>query len=138
MHIRIISCFAVLMLLVGCAQGVTSPLQIPARNSTPINSPPPLPTLVVTVAGTWREYRLAFASVRDITPGIYVTDLCGRSVQLVTHKPLEASHPAWSPDGMRLAFTAKQDNRHELFVVNVDGTNLVQLTHEAGDNFHPT
>ncbi len=143
---RAINWIVILTLVTGCAQTLTpippTSARTPARTPAPINSPQPAltvpPTLTATAAETWSEYQIAFASVRNITPGIYVTDLCNRSVHLITRKPMEANHPAWSPDGTRLAFTAKQGSYHELFVVDVAGTSLVQLTHEAGDNFYPT
>ena len=40
--------------------------------------------------------------------------------------------PSWSPDGTRIAFTSdRQDGRSEIYVVNVDGTGLVRLTHSG-------
>ena len=42
--------------------------------------------------------------------------------------------PRWSPDGTKIVFTryidkTQQQNRAELFIINADGTNLQQLTH---------
>ena len=35
---------------------------------------------------------------------------------------------AWSPDGQQIAFTSSRDGDDEIFAVNVDGSNLRQLT----------
>jgi Tol biopolymer transport system component len=43
----------------------------------------------------------------------------------------------WSPDGKRLAFYGGPANDHNIYVINVDGTGLTQLTH-GGDNLGPS
>jgi Tol biopolymer transport system component len=42
--------------------------------------------------------------------------------------------PAWSPDGMKIAFAGglDLDTDGEIYVVNVDGTGLTQVTHTGG------
>ena len=42
--------------------------------------------------------------------------------------------PVFSPDGTRLAFMSARDGNPEIYVINVDGSNLRRLTnHPAGD-----
>lgn len=49
-----------------------------------------------------------------------------------------ALYPAWSPDGKRLAFAAKQADNTDIYVMQADGAEVRRLTtHEANDN-HPT
>ena len=45
---------------------------------------------------------------------------------------------AWSPDGKRLVFTSSRDGNPELYVVNVDGTNLRRLTYNPAADTTPT
>lgn len=46
------------------------------------------------------------------------------------------SNPAWSPDGSRIAFTGVSTNFHPgIFVVNTDGTGLVDLTKNTAGGF---
>jgi len=55
-------------------------------------------------------------------------------------KPLQGRTPAWSPDGRRLAFESNRgsdDGLYALFVVNRDGTGLMQLTDYALNANHP-
>jgi TolB protein len=55
----------------------------------------------------------------------------------------EAEYPAWSPDGTRLAFMSMQphatggDPNYDVFVVNLDGTGLRQLTDWPGEDGWP-
>ncbi|HEX5502978.1 MAG TPA: LpqB family beta-propeller domain-containing protein [Thermomicrobiales bacterium] len=47
-------------------------------------------------------------------------------------------HPAWSPDGGRIAFAAGRDRDHlQIVVMNADGTGPRQLTATAGNNITP-
>ena len=39
--------------------------------------------------------------------------------------------PRMSPDGKRIAFVSTRDGNYELYVVDVDGTNLIRITHNA-------
>lgn len=65
-------------------------------------------------------------------------DICvmnsdGSDPALVTSNPwpsqwVSDSAPSWSPDGTEIAFDRYQDGHDDLFVVNVDGTGLRQLT----------
>jgi TolB protein len=41
--------------------------------------------------------------------------------------------PAWSPDGKEVAFCSNRTGSYELYVVNPDGTNLRQITHDTPD-----
>ena len=43
----------------------------------------------------------------------------------------------WSPDGTRLAFMYGQEEGFDIFIVNVDGSNLLRITHGGGDAWFP-
>jgi hypothetical protein len=46
-----------------------------------------------------------------------------------------AANPKWSPDGSRLMFQViRPDHKSDLWVVNADGTNPINLTKGVGDN----
>ena len=45
--------------------------------------------------------------------------------------------PAWSPGGTRIAFTSMRDGNAEIYVMNVDGSNLKRLTTNPASDFMP-
>jgi len=45
--------------------------------------------------------------------------------------------PNWSPDGKKIAFASDRDGDSEVYVINVDGSGLVQLTENDGYDGRP-
>ena len=62
--------------------------------------------------------------------GITVMDADGKDKRLV--KNARGLHPSWSPDGNRIVFiSGKNDgDDHQIYVMDVDGRNRIQLTHD--------
>lgn len=48
-----------------------------------------------------------------------------------------SAYPCPSPDGSRVVFQSNRTGRHEIYVMNVDGSGVVQLTDRPGDNSTP-
>ena len=64
----------------------------------------------------------------DLAPGgITVMDADGHNKRLLTP---EGAHPTWSPDGKRIAFISGVDVINHVFVMDADGRNRMQLTHD--------
>jgi hypothetical protein len=71
-----------------------------------------------------------------IGQNIFVMNVDGSGVVKLTNYPdfPQASYPAWSPDGSKIAFSITNTNisyglsGSNIFVMNTDGTGLVQLT----------
>ena len=87
--------------------------------------------------------KIAFISDRDREEGyldIYVTSLPpGSPVTRLTNNSGEVwdVHPAWSPDGSRIVFARYDTNDYEIFTMNADGSNVLQLTDNAGWDYNP-
>ncbi len=48
-----------------------------------------------------------------------------------------AEAPSWSPDGRKIAFQAKTEDRWDIYVIDVDTRKHIQLTDDAYGDFHP-
>lgn len=89
--------------------------------------------------------KIAFISNRNYQFSLYVMNADGSNVQLVTDKVIEILEPAWSPNGEKIAFSAGITGTFgstkppvDIYVVNVNGSGLTQLTRESGVNRSPT
>ncbi|MCA9759467.1 MAG: PD40 domain-containing protein [Candidatus Eisenbacteria bacterium] len=57
----------------------------------------------------------------------------------LTNTPEESeSGPAWSPDGSRIAFGSNPAGNYDIWVMDVDGTNRIQLTSDSEDEYLPS
>ncbi|NOT00850.1 MAG: hypothetical protein HOP29_09500 [Phycisphaerales bacterium] len=84
--------------------------------------------------------RIAFASNRDGHMNLYVMNADGSDVRPVTHtKDCYNGGPFLSPDGKRIVFRADRQKRDylQIYVVDVDGSNEVQLTDNEHVNWAP-
>lgn len=81
---------------------------------------------------------LAYASRRDGRRfQIAVTSLVDLATRLVTEGAESSEEPSFAPDGNALTFTRRRGREAQVFVVDVEGGNLRQLTHE-GNNSAPS
>ena len=62
-------------------------------------------------------------------PHVFLIDLETKSQRLLTE--MRGRFPSWSPDGRRIAFDNGGPTGGNIFVINVDGTGLQQLTDNA-------
>ncbi len=70
---------------------------------------------------------------------IYIVDNSGdeRTPTRLTDSPNYDINPTWSSDGMRIAFASSPDigGPFEIWTIDTDGSNLVELTNGLGGNF---
>jgi Tol biopolymer transport system component len=86
---------------------------------------------------------LAFASTREGVSQIFLVNFDGSDPTRLTTLTDGACQPAWSPDGVRLAFTSPCNANREvypgaqIFIMNADGSNLEPLPSVPGGDFDP-
>lgn len=53
-------------------------------------------------------------------------------VSLTNHNAIDGG-PVWSPDGNRVAFWSNRDGKSEIYVMDVDGSNVRRLTNNLAE-----
>ena len=84
---------------------------------------PPAPKLVL--APDWSPDGEQFVYTGE--HGLTIQTLDGEVSWQITDDPRDTG-PVWSPDGSKVAFTRRQHDHFEVYVVNADGSNLRRLT----------
>jgi Tol biopolymer transport system component len=51
--------------------------------------------------------------------------------------PIHKAEPAWSPDGEKIAFESNRDGNSDIYVMNVDGSNIRRLTTDPAIDCRP-
>jgi len=82
--------------------------------------------------------RIVYASDID-NSGVYqicTIDADGKNKLQLTYFEETCEYPAWSPDGQKIAFFSKAGNSYkDLFIIDRDGSNLMQLSPDTCTNF---
>ena len=84
---------------------------------------------------------LSLESGRDGDPEIYVTNSDGSQPRRLTHNPADDRAPAISHDNQRVVFSSDRDGEREGFevwVMDIDGSNLQKLTSTSTSNLYAT
>lgn len=119
----------------------------PTLTLTPSNTPVPGPTAVPGVLPPPSGGdRLAFSSDRFGDDDIFLIDIDGTNLRQITTDRAADSNPAWSPNGLLIAFVSTRDGDAEIWVVaagcpitppsGCEG-NMVQLTINTAREFNP-
>lgn len=129
----------ILIALIAAALLIVAGSCVPAAlpTLTPVQTPTPTPVPL--------QSRIAFLSVRPAgmdpvyretryTVEIHTMTPDGSDVANVSSPLTNASDPAWSPDGERIAFRGYYDEGQawRIYVVNADGSNLTRLPSGPG------
>ncbi len=119
----------------------------PTPESTPTETPEP--TLTSTPELLGESGIIAFASDRgdQVTVQIWtmrvIRDAQGQvladSFNQLTFDEGDKDQPVWSPDGSQIAYVASGAEGHglDIWVMDADGSNQVNLTNHPGDEFDP-
>jgi Tol biopolymer transport system component len=84
--------------------------------------------------------KIAFWSNRTDDYEIFVMDADGANQSNLSQDASALDqHPAWSPDGTKIAFESNKDSSNAgVYVMDADGTNKVRLTFAAGSDSTPS
>ena len=81
--------------------------------------------------------RIAAETTRTYDLRIVTMNPDGTGVTFLTNNFVREQHPAWSPDGTKIAFVSNAGGHNEIWVVNADGTGPKRLTVSATSDTFP-
>jgi len=82
-------------------------------------------------------FQVVYTSYKSGFPATYLQNLSTGSRRIVTDFPGANFGPAVSPDGRHMAVILSKTGNVDLFICNVDGSGLRQLTHSKEDESSP-
>jgi TolB protein len=88
--------------------------------------------------------QIAFSVVVDgptgpiMNPQIYVMNVDGTEMRILSPDPASSGRPMWSPDGSKIAFQSLRSGDYEIWVMNADGTEPVNLTNDPSWDAFPS
>jgi flagellar hook assembly protein FlgD len=64
-------------------------------------------------------------------------DADGNNETNLTNHAAQDVHPAWSPDGTKIAFRSDRHGNYEIYTMDANGNNVERLTNHSADDGHP-
>jgi Tol biopolymer transport system component len=83
------------------------------------------------IAWSHDSLRIAFVRASGATRTIWVMNADASSPMSIT----TGQNPRWSPDDRYLLFDTSRDGNREVYRMNSNGTNLINLTNDPGNDF---
>ena len=81
--------------------------------------------------------QLLYVSNYGRNADIYIIRTNDSGNSAITRDATADAHPAWSPDGSRIAFTSERGGNFDIYVMNADGTNQLRLTQSTSVDSRP-
>lgn len=85
--------------------------------------------------------QIIFRALKDQNWGLYILEVETGEIRLLIDTPYMDRAPSWSPDGKRIIFSSgygsDRPSQEDIFMVNINGEGLVQLTNGPGEESLP-
>jgi hypothetical protein len=76
--------------------------------------------------------RIAFTSLREGHPHIYIYTLADNQVKRISPAPVYDREPAWSPDSQKIVFTTTRQDHDQIWTMNADGSGAQEFSNLDG------
>ena len=80
---------------------------------------------------------ILFVGHADGDLDIYLSNLTNQKTYKLTDNNRDDIHPAWSPDGKKIAYASSEHGAYEIYIMNVDGSNKRRITNNEYTNVTP-
>ena len=123
------------LLLPGCTQPKpqNESLSPPLPEATQVVSNPTVTVPPAPVTSNCKK--IAFVIFAKIDSDIYTICPDGSGLLLLTEGHSDDMFPAWSPDGAKIAFASLRSGSSQIYIMEEDGSNPVQLTSDYANDF---
>ncbi len=82
---------------------------------------------------------LAYSSTRHSRNShLYIKAITGATVTQITDGPANDAQPEFDPSGQKIAFTSDRGGHWDIWVIDVNGRNPIQITNNAMPELHPS
>jgi Tol biopolymer transport system component len=125
----------------GSAPGDICAILPDGSHRTNLTNTPETNELDPDAAGLSRKIVYSAIPHGILTGWIMVMNADGSDPVRLTEQILQPLNPTWSPDGSKIAFSARIDGDFDIYIMNADGTGRVKLTEndsqDSGPQFSP-
>jgi Tol biopolymer transport system component len=130
--------FAVIIALLIIACGFFSN---PLNANKPLGSETSVAPNGTTFPTSPETARIAFTatgwSVKGASEEIFLMNADGTGITPISNSRGDDRSPAWSPDGVKIAFSSERDGNSEIYVMNANGSDQTRLTDSPGQDLYP-
>lgn len=128
----------VVVSVTGPAVATTRPTNTPRSSPlpSPTSTPSPTPPMIVARAVPSIAYQSKAAGEKRWSVHVMNSDGADRTA-LTEGQSGFLSAPTWSPDGSRIAFVSDRDGDPDIWVMNSDGSDLVNITNDDAQDHSP-
>ena len=88
------------------------------------------------IANTGGCSKIAFTMIENSNHEIFTVCPDGSQLSKLTDDPAEDIQPAWSPDGKQLMWESYRDDNMEIYVANLDGSGLRNVSRDSTADDH--
>lgn len=127
--------FVMGLLLSGCGQTNSQYKVLPTSlsESSQIISNPTATTTTASIEIGCKK--IAFVVFGEIHSDIFTVCPDGSNLLQITTDPYDDLYPAWSPDGIKIAFASLQNGNSQIYVMEGDGSKPTQLTSDYANDY---